>query len=284
MMILTSADIQKYVPLQTSSFSFDKYAGFETRALHKYMPRFLGSDLMNNIESETPNENLIEKITPVLANLAVLEATPFFDVVLTSSGFGVVKNNNIAPASRDRVHAFVNGCQTAANDFLDILLAFLEDNIQQEPFDSWNRCSLNPESLLPDTSTFNNQSRLNIKRHQFVDLKQNISSIELTIFAQTLSSEFLSELQNSNDIVIKPLFQKALAFMAYQDWLNDTDPEKSGSLWKNKGASFLSRGMSVLVANLDIYATYAAHGYEAPYDNADDENEDSGFFIAGATS
>jgi hypothetical protein len=282
-MILTSADIQKYVPLQTSSFSFDKYAGFEIRALHKHLPRFLGNALMENIEGESPDESLVEKVKPVLANLAVLEATPFFDVVLTSSGFGVVRNNNIAPASKERVQAFVKGCQTAANDFLDILLAFLEENSDKDPYTSWNKCSLNSGSLLPDTTTFNQQAQLNIKRYQFVDLKQNISTLELTFFAQTLSSEFLTELQESEDLVVKPLFQKALAFMAYQDWLNDTDPEHSGSIWKNKGASFMARGMSVLVTNLDNYPTYQTYGYEAPYDNADEENDDSGIFIAGAT-
>ncbi len=282
-MILTSADIQKYVPLQTSSFSFDKYAGFEIRALHKHFPRFLGKSLVENIESKSPDGSLLEKAKPVLANLAVLEATPFFDVVLTSSGFGVVRNNNIAPASKERVEAFGKGCQVAANDFLDILLAFLEDDKDKDPYTSWNKCSLNPDSLLPDITTFNLQTRLNLKRHQFVDLKQNISVLELTFFAQTLSSEFLSELQKGEDTVVKPLFQKALAFMAYQEWLNDTDPEHSGSIWKNKGASFMARGMSVLVTNLANYPTYQTYGYEAPYDNADEENEDSGFFIAGAT-
>jgi len=281
-MILTTADIQKYVPLQTSSFSFDKYAGFENRALHKHLPRFLGNSLMENIESETPDESLVAKVVPVLANLAVLEAASFFDVVLTSSGFGVINNTTIAPASRERVEAFGKGCQTAANDFLDILLAFLEDNKDMDPYTSWNKCSLNTGSLLPDTTTFNLQTRLNLKRCQFVDLKQNISVLELTFFAQTLSSEFLAELQEGEDPVVKPLFQKALAFMAYQDWLNDTDPEKSGSLWKNKGAAFMSRGMSVLVTNLANYPTYQTYGYEAPYDNDDEDNEDSGFFIAGA--
>lgn len=282
-MILQSSDIQKYVPLQTSSFSFDKYEGFEIRALHKHLPRFLGKSLIENIESTSPDELLIEKVKPVLANLAVLEATPFFDVVLTSSGFGVVRNNNIAPASKERVEAFGKGCQTAANDFLDILLAFLEDNKENDSYTFWNKCSLNPDSLLSDTTTFNTLTRLNLKRHQFVDLKQNISVLELTYFTQTLSSEFLSELQKSEDTVVKPLFQKALAFMAYQEWLNDIDPERSGSIWKNKGASFMARGMSVLVTNLNSYPTYRTYGYEAPYDNADEENEDSGFFIAGVT-
>jgi hypothetical protein len=280
-MILTNDDIQKYVPLQTSSFSFDKYAGFENRAFYKHLPRFLGNTLIANLEKEEPDTTLKSKVVPVLANLAVMEATPFFDVVLTSSGFGVVRNNNIAPASVERVQAFINGCRQAANDFLDIMLAFLEDNIDEDPYTSWNKCSLNTGSLLPDTITFNLHTRLNLKRHQFVDLKQNISTLELTFFAQTLSSEFLTELQEGEDAVIKPLFQKALAFMAYQDWLNDTDPERSGSLWKNKGASFMARGMSVLVTNLDDYPTYQTYGYEAPYDNDDEENEDSGFFIAG---
>lgn len=72
--------------------------------------------------------------------------------------------------------------------------------------------------------------------------------------------------------------------MAYQDWLNDADPEKAGNIWKNKGAAFFARAMSLLVSNLTTYTTYATYGYEAPYDNADEDNEDSGFFVAGATA
>lgn len=282
-MLLTSADIQKYVPLQTSSFDFNKYSGFETRALYKHLPRFLGDTLMSNLDGDTPDETLVQKVVPVLANLSVMEASPFFDVVLTSYGFGVVRNNNIAPASVERVRAFVNGCRQAANDFLDILLGFLEDNVETAPYSGWNKCSLNTGSLIPDTTTFNTQTRLDLKRHQFVDLKTNLTTLELTLFAQTLSTEFLTELQAGDDATVKPLFQKALAFMSYQNWLNDNDPEKSGNLWKNKGASFFARAMSVLVTNIDSYLTYQTYGYESPYDNADEDNEDSGFFIAGAT-
>jgi hypothetical protein len=283
-MLLTSADIQKYVPLQTSSFSFDKYAGFEDRAFYKHLPRFLGATLMANLEGETPDATLVTKVVPVLANLAVLEATPFFDVVLTSFGFGVVRNNNIAPASVERVQAFANGCMNAANDFLDILLGFLEDNVETAPYSGWNKCSLNTGSLVPDTDTFNTQTKLNLKRHQFVDLKANLTALELTFFFQTLSAEFLDEIQDGADAVVKPLLQKALAFMAYQDWMNENDPEKAGAMFKNKGAAFMARAMSLLVTNLTDYPTYQTYGYEAPYDNDDIDNEDSGFFVAGVTA
>jgi hypothetical protein len=46
----------------------------------------------------------------------------------------------------------------------------------------------------------------------------------------------------------------------------------------------MARAMSVLVSNLASYPTYQTYGYEAPYDNDDEDNEDSGFFIAGATA
>jgi len=281
-MILQATDIKKYVPLQTSSFSFDKYAGFEIRALYKHFPRFLGNTLVAELDGDSPDEDLQKKVIPVLANLAVLEATPFFDIVLTSSGFGVVRNNNIAPASKERVAAFAMGCQNAANDFMDVLLAFLEDNTTT--YTNWNNSSLNSGSLLANTTVFNTQTKLNLKRHQFVDLKTYISVLEITTFAQALSTEFLTELQAGDDAVVKPTLQKALAFMAYHEYLKDMEPDKQDSAWKNKGINLLAKAMATLKNNLTTYTTYGTYGYEAPYDNDDADNEDSGFFVAGATA
>jgi hypothetical protein len=281
-MILQAIDIQKYVPLQTSSFSFDKYAGFETRALYKHFTRFLGNTLVDALAGDTPDDNLKLKVIPVLANLAVLEATPFLDVVLTSYGFGVVRNNNIAPASRERVAAFIAACEKAANDFMDILLTFLEDNVAT--YTTWNQSSLNTGSLIPTTTVFNTQTKLNLKRHQFVDLKSNLAHLETTFFAQTLSAEFLTGLQEGADTVVKPFFQKALAFMAYADMMHDANPESNSGVWKQKGMMFMARGQSLLIDKIDDYETYSTYGYEAPYDNDDVDNEDSGFFIAGGTA
>jgi len=280
-MILSASDLQKYVPLQTSSFNFDKYAGFETRALYKHFPRFLGDGLVDSLAGENPDEALAAKVVPALANLVVLEATPFFDVVLTSTGFGVVKNNNIAPASKERVKAFASACLGAANDFMDILLAFLEGNAAG--YASWNKSSLNEDSLIPDTTVFNAQSRLNLKRHQFVEIKQNLAALENTLFAQALSPEFLAELQAGSDTLVKPMFQKALVFLAYDEFLSMDGQENTGG-FKSRGTMFMARGMSLLVDSIASYPTFATYGYEAPYDNDNEDNLDSGFFIAGCTA
>lgn len=281
-MILQKGDIIKYVPLQTSSFNFDNYIGFETRALYKHFTKLLGIALIDELTSDNPDDALGNKIIPVLANLTVLESIPFLDVVLTSSGFGVVRNNNVAPASRERVQSFAVGCKNAANDFMDMLLLFLENNIDK--YTSWNKSSLNAESLLPNTVVFNELTRLNLKRHEFVDVKRYISVLETTSFIQALSPEFTAELIAGSDITLKPMLQKALAFLAYHEYMKEINPETNRNQWEMQGVKFYDKAISFLILNLTNYPTYETFGYEAPYDNDNEDNIDSGFFIAGATA
>ncbi len=277
-MILTATDIEKYVPLQTSSFKFANYESFENRALLSHLPRFLGSALIVELQEETPDPALLAKVKPVLANLTVLKSISFLDVVLTSTGFGVVRNNNIAPASKERVENFANGCVLAANDFLDILLAWLET--ETATYTTWNECSLNAGSLITNTTVFNTQTKLNLKHHQFVDLKQELQTLEATYFTNALSGEFLSELQAGSDLVIKPSLQKALGFFAYSKIVDEAEK----GIWEQKGKLFFNKAMATLITNRASYPTYLTYGYEAPYDNDDEDNEDSGFFIAGGTA
>jgi len=299
-MILNSTDIQKYVPMQTSSFSFDKYAGFENRALHKHFPRLLGETLTDALDLYGTNpdpdssgsgsgvaaeemELLAAKVIPVLANLAVLESVPFFDVVLTSSGFGVVRNNNIAPASKERVQAFAEACLAAANDFADILLAFMEKN--QADFTAWNKSSLLTGSLVASTTQFNSLTRLFLKRHQFIDVKMHIATLENNDLAAIISPQFLAELQAGSNTTVKPLFQTALAFLALAKYTRLTAPDGNQGVaeaWKHKGKSYLDKAMAMLNASPSTYPTYQTYGYSAPYDNNSEDNQVPGFFVAGA--
>lgn len=297
-MILNSTDIQKYVPMQTSSFDFAKYAGFENRALHKHFPRLLGDTLTDALELygsvDSPDasgsgmaaedmDSLVVKVVPLLANLAVLETISFFDVVLTSSGFGVVRNNNIAPASKERVQAFAEGCLAAANDFADILLYFMEKN--QESFTAWNKSSLLDGSLVASTAQFNSLTRLYLKRHQFIDVKTHIAALENTDLAALISPQFLAELQTGSDNTVKPLFQTSLAFLAFAKYTEITAPDDNpgvAAAWKYKGKAYLNKAMAIINASPATYPTYQTYGYTAPYDNDSEDNQVSGFFVAGA--
>lgn len=53
---------------------------------------------------------------------AAAEAVPSLDLILTDSGFAVVSNQNLAPASRERVSALLNSLRRQASDARDLLL------------------------------------------------------------------------------------------------------------------------------------------------------------------
>lgn len=294
-MILTIDDIKRFLPLNSINDG-SKYEAFEIRALYKYLPKYLGDALVETVynfgnpfedsaQSETDPDaadidKLIQVIKPVLANLTILESIPQFNLVATGFGFGVVNNPNQAPASMDRVRDLKDGCLSAANDFLDRLLVFLEKNVDK--YTSWNKSSLNTGSLIPSASVFDQLIDINCSRRHFVDLKRHINFEQATTFTNIFSAEFITSLITENDTKVKPLIQQALALKAEIHFKAALDPAADTSILTNKYIGALSVALSYLRNHLTDYPVYAANAYEAPYDNATDGQE-SGFFIGGIT-
>lgn len=283
-MIVTIQEYQSYLPNTDDFFDPNKMAAFEIRALYKYFPKYIGDNLTASIEGVNPNAGLLAKVKPALACLAVLESIPFVDLVATNNGFAIVSNQNLAPASRERVQALRDGCLVAANAYFDRLLAYLESN--QSTFTTWNKSCVNTGSLLPGVTEFIAATKQHIDRHSFVDMIPIISAIEKTVFKNELSAEFLTELVAGSDTAVKPVLRQALAFKALAKSLMDP---KDGEIVKANrysglGAQYMSNALAYLVANLDTYTTYETHGYEAPFDNdtaADEDGEQYGFFVMG---
>lgn len=295
-MILTVENIKQHLPLNSIT-DFSKYEAFEIRALYKYLPKYLGDELIeaiynfgvpqldsaaSELDPDTPDtEKLIEKLRTVLANLTILESIPQFNLVATGSGFGIVSNPNQAPASMDRVRDLKDSCLQAANDGLDRLLAFLETNVEKYPV--WNKSCINSGGLIASAAVFDSFVDINCSRRKFVDLKRHINLEEATTFANVFSSEFLTVLKAGTDSVVKPLIQHALAMYAEMDFRKTNDPASDNSHLMNKYMQLLSKTLSYLRNHLDDYPDFALYAYEAPYNNATD-GEESGFFIGGITA
>ena len=279
-MLLTEADIKKYLPLQTLGVSA-KLEGFEIRALYKYFPKYLGNTLTDQLADESAPEALKAKAIPAWVVLTFLESIPFLDVVSTNTGFGVVRTNTVAPASKERVEAIIQACRSAANDYMDILLAFLEKNAGD--YADWNKSSLAEGSLIPTVAVFDAVEDINLSRTKFVSLKQSIFQLEFTKYKSVLSAEFMSELQTGSDTIVKPWIQRSLVFAALADFEKKQNPDAPVMHMLNKANDSLQKALSYLQANLETYLTYATYGYEAPYNNETD-GEESGFFIAGGTA
>lgn len=285
-MILQLSDYKRFLPPNTITDQ-TKFAAFEMRALYRYFPHYIGNSLVETLASGEGDEELISRVAPALANLTYLLSIPFFNVVLTSSGFGVVSNPNVAPASTERIRDLKEACLQGANDGIDSLLAFLEEN--KESYASWNESSLNPGSLIKNSSEFSAALGLNMPRYQFVDLKEHILRIESTRMSAIFSKAFCDEMILSTDTLVRPLMVKALANLAcgsFQDTGRDSSHLASSPFYsfEDFAMQYIGRALAQLKANAASYPTWLQNGYEAPYENSDENNQDGGFFIGGITA
>jgi hypothetical protein len=86
--------------------------------------RILG-DLYDTLDESTTIGRLCQRV----ACLAAYEASiPHLDLVLTDNGFGVVSNQNVAPASMDRVRRLQQRVKDSRDDAIDDLIDELRGN------------------------------------------------------------------------------------------------------------------------------------------------------------
>jgi hypothetical protein len=103
----------------------------------------------------------------------------------------------------------------------------------------------------------------------------------------------MTELPELTDTLVKPLITKALANLSWKDF-NDAQPSSPSQKSHDAVSQFVkfhdfatkyaNRALTLLIANLDEYPTFATYGYEAPYDNSDENDAEGGFFIGGITA
>ena len=93
-----------------------------------FMASFLGADLHTRLTSESDYEDdelLILDVKRYICLAAFERAIPHLDFVLTPTGFGVVSNQNYAPASAERVERLRSQVHRSKDDALDSVLSRL---------------------------------------------------------------------------------------------------------------------------------------------------------------
>lgn len=139
----------------------------QTTAWRRYFPTYIGIPLMEELKSSSYEADpIMEYIKPALAFLTVFEAIPFLDLVLTGSGFGIVQNQNLAPASAHRVESLTAAALQSGNTAVDTLLWYLETN--QEQYPSWNKSCVLDNPLIQTIDDFETVESLNGSRLAFI--------------------------------------------------------------------------------------------------------------------
>lgn len=103
-----------------------KIAPFVSSAEQWIISTFTSMEVMRQIcllDDGTPIKVTVER---AVVCEAMRTAIPSLDIVLTPNGFGVVSNQNIAPASKERVERLIASLTTQRDDLLDSLLSELQ--------------------------------------------------------------------------------------------------------------------------------------------------------------
>lgn len=117
---------------------FDKVKPWLTMAEQWTVNTFLGNSLAQTIAANTTT-TIWQQVAGLIVAEAMRQAIPELDLVLTPNGFGIVSNQNVAPASKERVERLINA-MTAKRDYcIEMLLDNLHGNAdwQDTPQRAW---------------------------------------------------------------------------------------------------------------------------------------------------
>lgn len=129
-LISSNEILQKYVPNTLKAVAgelslFDKITYHLQQSETWLSQTFLSSKVLEKISTEDDSSQLLHHCRMAVAADAMLHAVPQLDLILTPNGFGIVNNQNIVPASKERVDRLLAGLEKLRDDALTIILSML---------------------------------------------------------------------------------------------------------------------------------------------------------------
>jgi hypothetical protein len=93
----------------------------EQWAIDTFVPEAIFDEIAET-DSFGPGERFRFPLEKLVACHAYMTAIPSLDLVLTPNGFGIVSNQNVVPASRERVDALINSLESQRDAAIEALI------------------------------------------------------------------------------------------------------------------------------------------------------------------
>ena len=254
--ITTDARLREYVPNVFTSVEgevslFDKMKTHLQFAESWLEQTIVGETTMAAIADQTASSSaaassaasstatpvpLHDIICQIIVSEAFRKAVPSLDLVLTPNGFGIVSNQNIAPASKERVDRLLAALETTRDDCIELLLRYLpgENTWAQESCSGYRYFR---STLFPNIDVTRS---LDIKEHRlerYQSLHPRIQLIESQMAAEWISTEQMEVLRTESIMgngsalhttIISRLRALVLSLLR-NDSQRDFDPHSYGS-------------------------------------------------------
>lgn len=129
-LINNDTDLRRYIPNQVVAVKgeaslFDKIAYWLDTAEQWIFATFCPASVVDAILADKSLSALHSTLSAVAAHRALADAIPSLDLVQTVNGFAVVSNQNLAPASRDRVDRLITAHRSQRDTAISALIPLL---------------------------------------------------------------------------------------------------------------------------------------------------------------
>lgn len=188
----------------------------EQWAIDTFVPEAIFDEIAED-DGFGPNERLRFPLEKLVVCQAYMTAIPSLDLVLTPNGFGIVSNQNIVPASRERVDALMNSLESQRDSAIEALILRLSSRTD------WQRSAQGKYFGATMFPLLNLCRRLAIREHiwdSYQQLHERLIKIENvladTYFSQEQMQVFRSQVlvQYSNS---KPIEERVIrSLQAYE--------------------------------------------------------------------
>ena len=128
----------------------------------------------------------------LIASEALRRAIPSLDLVLTPNGFGVVSNQNVAPASKERVDRLIGSLADCRDDCIANLLPAL---VGASQWLASSQASFFGETLFPDIAITEQVRGSGSKWERYLSLRPKILDIEASLAEEFFSPELMARLR-----------------------------------------------------------------------------------------
>ena len=268
--MITQEQFERYIPsaVMPDSTVFDRIAEYLGEG-ETEVKSLLGSTLYDSREDDQELLALCNRMACLFAYKTVI---PQLDLVLTENGFGVVSNQNVAPASMQRVNTLRQQVQQSLEDTIDDLLDYLRGNAD------WVNTYAATETFRSIVWNAHKQmfyfGQPNAHRSQMDELRPKISSAE-TKLKHCISDEFFDELCTAVKMRTATDMQNTcIHYIMMVIGADATDDYKMARFHVGRLVDFLDRNISTFTTYANSTA-YAANTFE-PYRN---EKEDPCYFF-----
>ena len=156
---------------------------------------FVSTKTFNTICGYADDKPIKVITAKLIASEALRRAIPSLDLVLTPNGFGVVSNQNIAPASKERVDRLIASLDDYRDECIGNLLPALGGETQ------WltsSQASFFGETLFPDLAITDQVKGNGSKWEKYLEHHSQVIDLEASLAEEWLSPELMSALRSEN--------------------------------------------------------------------------------------